>query len=68
MQECHETQRVVDPEHGAGLVVRLLHSGTRGLNGAACVEALVRFDSTGDLVAVCIEDLFAEPGTSAPSS
>jgi hypothetical protein len=40
-------------------VVKPLHEGTRGLGGAACVEAVVRFDA-GGLMCVCIDDLTEE--------
>lgn len=60
MQTCSYQQRVLDPEHGAGRVVEIIHSAHRGLNGAAYVEALVAFDD-GIVRAVCIDDL--EPET-----
>jgi hypothetical protein len=59
VQSLHESDRIVDPTLGAGVVVRILHESTRGLGGAAVVEAVVRFDD-GGLMCVCIDDLREE--------
>jgi hypothetical protein len=60
MQTCHEGSRVIDPEYGAGVVVRVVWQGQRGLGGGSACEALVRFDGRDDVLPVAIEDLAPE--------
>ncbi len=57
MQSCHETARVEHPTLGAGVVERIDHRSARCIGGASTVEAWVRFDLTGEVLPVCIDDL-----------